>query len=135
MPETSEPAFGSVSANDVRSASSTSGGNHSRFCSSFPATSCASSRRAFCSSVSAKETPPATFCSTVATLESYLIDWSVNHPHGLAGHALDRLRTRQGRSANDDTGERRDPRDSAHSRGDRLREEQRACSDRQGIRP
>ena len=37
MPETSEPAFGSVSANDVSSTSSTSGGSHVRFCSSVPA--------------------------------------------------------------------------------------------------
>ena len=38
MPETSEPAFGSVSANDVSNGASTSGGSHSRCCSSVPAT-------------------------------------------------------------------------------------------------
>ncbi len=37
IPETSEPAFGSVSANEQRIGSSRSGGSHSRFCSSVPA--------------------------------------------------------------------------------------------------
>src|SRR6266540_1899067 len=37
IPETSEPAFGSVSAKEQRSGSSTSGGSHLRFCSSVPA--------------------------------------------------------------------------------------------------
>ena len=37
IPETSEPAFGSVSANEQRSGSSISCGSHSRFCSSVPA--------------------------------------------------------------------------------------------------
>ncbi len=37
IPETSEPAFGSVRANEVSSGSSTSGGSHARFCSSVPA--------------------------------------------------------------------------------------------------
>src|SRR5262245_30121793 len=37
MPETSDPAFGSVSANEQRSGSSRSGFSHVRFCSSVPA--------------------------------------------------------------------------------------------------
>ena len=45
MPETSEPAFGSVSANEQRIGSSSSGASHSRFCSSVPASSTGSAPR------------------------------------------------------------------------------------------
>ena len=45
IPETSEPAFGSVSANEQRIGSSSSGGSHSRCCSSVPAISIGSAPR------------------------------------------------------------------------------------------
>ena len=53
MPETSEPAFGSVSANEQRSGSSSSGGSHFCFCSSVPASRTGADPSAFATSETA----------------------------------------------------------------------------------
>ena len=53
MPETSDPAFGSVSANEQSSGSSISCGSHARFCSSVPARRTGAEPSVFATSVTA----------------------------------------------------------------------------------